>query len=154
MRILQDPLQLRIQSPRAGYVYVALAGSDQKSLYLLYPNQLDGNNQVQANQSIDLPKAGWRIKAAGPKGTDTVLVMVTDSPRDLSQLGGEKVGPFVKTLLTAEGKSKLQWLLGNSENSDQKVCQTGGKMRNLEVSEACSDSFASALVQIQEVDAK
>lgn len=90
MRILQDPLQLRIQSPRAGYLYVALAGSDQKSLYLLYPNQLDGNNQIQANQTIDLPKTGWRITAAGPKGTDTVLVMVTDSARDVSQLGGEK----------------------------------------------------------------
>ena len=154
MRILQDPLQLRIQSPRSGYLYVALAGSDQKSLYLLYPHQLDGNNQVQANESIELPKAGWRITAAGPKGTDTVLVMVTDSPRDLSQLGGEKVGPFVKTLLTTEGKSKLQWLLGNSENSDQKVCQIGGKMRNLEVNEACSDGFSSALVHIQEVDHK
>ena len=154
MRILQDPMQLTIQSPKAGYLYVALAGSDQKSLYLLYPNQLDGNNQVQANQTINLPKAGWRITAAGPKGTDTVLVMVTDSPRDLSQLSGEKVGPFVKTLLTTEGKSKLQWLLGNSENGDQKACQTGGKTRNLEVSEACSDSFASALVHIQEVDGK
>ncbi len=154
MRISRDPLRINIQSPTAGYVYVALAGSDQKSLYLLYPNTLDSNNRIEANQSIELPKAGWRITAAGPKGVDTVLVMVTDSPRDLSQLGGEKAGPFLKTLLTPEGKNQLQWLMGNSENSDQKICQVGGRKRNLAVTEECSDSFSSALIQIQEIDAK
>lgn len=154
MRILQDPLRLSIHSPRSGYVYVALAGSDQKSLYLLYPNNLDANNRIEANQTIELPKAGWRVTAAGPKGMNTVLVMVTDSPRDMSQLNGEKVGPFVKTLLDAAGKSKLQWLLSNSENTDQKVCQIGGAKRNLAVSEDCSDSFSSAMVYIQEVEAK
>jgi Caspase domain/Domain of unknown function (DUF4384) len=154
MRILQDPLNLRIQSPKAGYLYVALAGSDQKSLYLLYPNKLDGNNRIEANQTIELPKTGWKITAAGPKGMDTVLVMVTDSPRDLSQLDGENAGPFVKTLLTTDGKSKLQWLLANSENQDQKACQMGGNKRNLQVSEGCSDGFASALVEIQEVETK
>lgn len=154
MRILQDPLRLSIRSERAGYVYVALAGSDQKSLYLLFPNSLDGNNRIEANQTIELPKSGWRITAAGPKGVDTVLVMVSDSPRDLSQLDGEKAGPFLKTLLNAEGKSKLQWLLANSENQDQQACQTGGAKRNLVVSQDCSDGFASALVDIEEVEAK
>jgi hypothetical protein len=154
MRILQDPLRLKIQSERAGYVYVALAGSDQKSLYLLFPNSLDGNNRIEANQSIELPKSGWRVTAAGPKGVNTVLVLVSDSPRDLSQLDGEKAGPFLKTLLNAEGKSKLQWLLANSENQDQNVCQTGGAKRNLAVSQDCSDGFASALVEIEEVEAK
>jgi hypothetical protein len=145
---------LKIQSERAGYVYVALAGSDQKSLYLLFPNSLDGNNRIEANQSIELPKSGWRVTAAGPKGVNTVLVLVSDSPRDLSQLDGEKAGPFLKTLLNAEGKSKLQWLLANSENQDQNVCQTGGAKRNLAVSQDCSDGFASALVEIEEVEAK
>ncbi|WP_333845506.1 caspase family protein [Limnohabitans sp.] len=154
MRILQDPLRLKIQSERAGYVYVALAGSDQKSLYLLFPNSLDGNNRIEANQSIELPKSGWRVTAAGPKGVNTVLVLVSDSPRDLSQLDGENAGPFLKTLLNAEGKSKLQWLLANSENQDQNVCQTGGAKRNLAVSQDCSDGFASALVEIEEVEAK
>lgn len=154
MRILQDPLRLSIQSANAGYVYVALAGSDQKSLYLLYPNSLDGNNRIEANQTIELPKAGWRITAAGPKGTDTVLVMVTDSPRDLSQLEGEKAGPFLKTLLSMDGKSKLQKLLANSENQDQKACQVGGNKRNLQVTQDCSDGFGSALIEIQEVESK
>lgn len=154
MRILQDPLRLTIRSERAGYVYVALAGSDLKSLYLLFPNSLDGNNRIEANQTIELPKSGWRVTAAGPKGINTVLVLISDSPRDLSQLEGEKAGPFLKTLLNAEGKSKLQWLLANSENQDQQACQTGGAKRNLLVSQECSDGFASALVEIEEVEAK
>lgn len=154
MRILQDPLQLSIQSPQSGYIYIALAGSDQKSLYLLFPNGVDGNNYVQAQETIQLPRAGWRITAAGPQGVDTVLVMVADSPRDLSSLSGEKAGPFVKTLLTPEGNSQLQVLLGLSGNSSEKACQQGGKKRNLEVSLQCSDSFASELIQIQEREAK
>lgn len=152
MRIRQDPLRLKIHSPRSGYLYIALAGSDQKSLYLLFPNSLDGDNLVQANQTIDLPRPSWRVTAGGPKGVNTVLVMVTDSPRDLSQLTGQKAGPFVKPLLTLEGKSQLNGLLGQSENSDQLVCQQGGRSRNLNVEAACSDGFASALIRVEEVD--
>lgn len=153
MRILKDPLQLTVTSPRSGYVYVALAGSDQKSLYLLFPNGIDGDNRIEANQPIQLPRKGWRITAAGPKGFDTVLVMVADSPRDLRDLGGEAMGPFVKTLLTPQGNSQLQTLLGNSVNADQQACQQGGAKRNLNVERDCSDGFASALVQIEEREA-
>ena len=154
LRILQDPLRVTVLSPRSGYLYMALAGSDEKSLYLLFPNSLDGNNYIEANKPIELPRQGWRITAAGPKGLDTVLVIVADSPRDLSQLASEKAGPFVKTLLNPQGNGQLQWLLGNSANSDQKICQEGGTKRNLQVQEACSDAFASVLVQIEEKEAK
>ncbi len=150
MRINQDQLRMSITSPRDGYLYIALAGSDGKSLYLLYPNTLDTNNHVKANQKIDLPTARWRITAGGPEGVDTMLVMVTDSPRDLSRLQGDKVGPFLKTLMNTAGKSQLQWLLGTSENSYEKSCQIGGAMRNLNVNEACSDAFASSLLTVQE----
>lgn len=154
LRIQQDPLRLKIQSPRNGYLYIALAGSDQKSLYLLFPNSLDGNNVVQANQTIELPRANWRVTAGGPKGVNTVLVMVSDSPRDVSQLAGQKAGPFVKPLLDRAGKSQLNTFLGLSENSDQAVCQQGGRKRNLNVEQECSDGFASALIRVEEVDAR
>jgi hypothetical protein len=154
MRIQQDPLRLKIQSPRSGYLYIALAGSDQKSLYLLFPNSLDGDNYVQANQTIELPRTGWRVTAGGPKGVNTVLVMVADSPRHVAQLAGQKVGPFVKPLLSLEGKSQLNTLLGQSENSDQLVCQQGGRSRNLSVETVCSDAFASALILVEEIEAR
>jgi hypothetical protein len=150
MRINQDQLRMSITSPRDGYLYIALAGSDGKSLYLLYPNTLDTNNVVKAHQKIDLPTSRWRITAGGPEGIDTMLVMVTDSPRNLSRLQGDKVGPFLKTLMNTDGKSQLQWLLSTSENSDDKSCQVGGSLRNLKVNQACSDAFASSLLTVQE----
>ncbi len=154
MRIQQVPLRLKIQSPRSGYLYIALAGSDQKSLYLLFPNSLDGDNYVQAHQTIELPRSGWRVTAGGPKGVNTVLVMVTDSPRHVAQLAGQKAGPFVKPLLSLEGKSQLNTLLGQSENSDQLVCQQSGRSRNLTVKAVCSGAFVSALIRVEEVEAR
>jgi hypothetical protein len=150
LRINQDPLRLTINSPRDGYLYLILAGSDQNSLYVLYPNSVDGNNAIKAGESVVLPRSHWLVTAGGPKGVNTLVAIVTDSPRDLSSLKGDKAGPFVKTLLTPEGKSSLQLFLGNSENVDESVCQVGGRMRNLQVSLACSDTFASQLINIEE----
>ncbi len=150
LKINKDPLELTITSPTDGYLYVALAGSDQESLYLLFPNQIDANNQIKANVPVKLPRRSWRIVAGGPKGTDTVLVIVTDSPRDLSQLDGEDAGPFVMPLQTREGRSQLQALIGASGNADQQVCQTGGKTRNLKVQIVCSDAYATKLIEFEE----
>jgi len=150
LEIKKDALQLSVTSPQSGFLYIALAGSDQKSLYLLFPNKLDANNAISANQRITLPRRQWRIVAGGPRGKDTVLILVTDSPRDLSGLTGQAVGPFTKPLLTPDGRSKLQTLITESGNADQKVCQVGGKKRNLIVQAQCSDSFAAALVEFEE----
>ena len=150
LRINRDPLQFTVTSPNDGYVYAALAGSDQQSLYLIYPNEIDSNNQILANQTISLPRPKWRITAGGPKGTDTLLILVTDSPRDISKLKSEKEGPFLKSLLSSEGKSQLQSLMNNSENTDQEICQQGGKTRNLKVTLNCSDAFAAQLLRIEE----
>ena len=150
LKINKDPLELTITSPTDGYLYVALAGSDQESLYLLFPNQIDANNQIKANVAVKLPRRSWRIVAGGPKGTDTVLVIVTDSPRDLSQLDGEDAGPFVMPLQTREGRSQLQALIGASGNADQQVCQTGGQTRNLQVQIVCSDAYAAKLIEFEE----
>ena len=150
LKINKDPLELTITSPTDGYLYVALAGSDQESLYLLFPNQIDANNQIKANVPVRLPRRSWRIVGGGPKGTDTVLVIVTDSPRDLSQLDGEDAGPFVMPLQTREGRSQLQALIGASGNADQQVCQTGGKTRNLQVQIVCSDAYAAKLIEFEE----
>ncbi len=153
MRIKKDRLGLTITPSHDGYLYIALAGSDAKSLYLLFPNELDGNNSVKAGQTIQLPSKGWRIRASGPAGVNTVIALVADSPRDLSGLKGEATGPFVKTLFSKEGNSQLQAIFNNSGNADQTICQEGGKTRNLTIEKDCSDSFSAALVRIEEVTA-
>jgi hypothetical protein len=146
----KDPLELTVTSPVDGFLYLALAGSDEKSLYLLFPNKIDGNNRIYANKQIKLPRPTWRITAGGPAGVDTVLIMVSDSPRDLSALDGETAGPFVMPLMTSDGRSQLQSLLGISGNADQTACQVGGQTRNLNVQAVCSDSYAARLITFEE----
>lgn len=86
LRINQDALQLKVQSSQEGYVYLALLGSDRKSFYLLFPNGRDKDNTIRANVPMHLPRPDWQLIARGPAGTDHLLVVVTDTPRDLTAL--------------------------------------------------------------------
>jgi len=136
LHIGRDALDFAVTSSHAGHVYVALLGSDQQSLYLLFPNALDSDNRIAAGQTLMLPRAHWRVTAGGPAGENTLLVMVTDGPRDLAALGGRPAGPFAKPLTDGAGRARLQWLLGQRTAA----CQGPG----------CSDAFGSALLKIAE----
>jgi len=131
LRIGRDALDFAVTASQAGHVYVVMAGSDQQSLVLLFPNALDADNRIAAGQTLLLPREGWRVTAGGPAGDNTLLVMVTDGPRDLSALGGQPAGPFAKALTDAGGRARLQWLLGQHPGSG-------------------SDAFGSALLKIEE----
>lgn len=152
LKIGHDKLELKVTSPQDGYLYIALAGSDGKSLYLLYPNKLDGDNRIKAGQTMQLPRKTWQVDAGGPAGRDSLLVMVTDSPRQLKQLKTEAAGPFVQTLLDRQGRSLLQQVMASSANTGTTECSNTSTLRNLQVSKRCSDAFASALLPLQEVD--
>lgn len=142
LKIGTDALQMDITPARDGHLYLALAGSDGKSLYLLYPNSLAPDNRVRAGQRLSLPGPGWEVVASGPAGTETLLVMVTDAPRDLGALGREKSGPFMKTLLDADGRARLQSILANG--TPAKDCGKAGRA-------SCSDAFGAALLKVQAV---
>ena len=143
-----DALELDITPPRDGYLYVALAGSDGQSLYLLYPNSLATDNRVSAGRRVGLPGAGWEIVPAGPPGLETLLVMVTDTPRDLSLLTQEKAGPFMKTLLDGQGRARLQTVLGNG--TPAAACGGPG-VAGMPGGPPCSDAFGAALLQVETV---
>ncbi len=142
LTIGKDPLEFDVTPSRDGYLYVALAGSDGTSMYLLYPNDLAKDNRVRAGQRVTLPGKGWEIVAGGPPGFETLLVMVTDAPRDLKGLAQEKSGPFMKTLLDANGRAKLQWILSNGTPAEG--CGKPG-------APSCSDAFGAALLNVQSV---
>jgi hypothetical protein len=38
-----------------------LLGSDRKSFYLLFPNGLDSDNRIRANQRLSLPRPDWKL---------------------------------------------------------------------------------------------
>lgn len=147
LKIGQDYLDFSVKSDRAGYVYVALAGSDNKSLYLLFPNGLDQNNRIEAGQTITLPRPNWRIKAGGPAGSDHLLVMVTDGPRDISALGPANAGPFVASLNDAEGRARLGSLLTSSRLVTSQACTSASARKN---NPLCSDAYGAAMLAVEE----
>jgi hypothetical protein len=134
MKIGKDSLDLSIKSSHDGFIYMILLGSDAKSFYVLYPNGLDKNNTIKAGQTVRIPKPDWEVKAAGPAGTNNLLVMVSDTPRKLNTLRmGEPTAaePFTYTLNDIGGRSTLINFLTSSD----------GK----------SESFGAKLVAIKEV---
>jgi hypothetical protein len=89
----QDPLDFSVRSSRAGYLYLLHVGSDGQTFNLLFPNDLDRNNYVQANATVRLPRPSWRVKAGGPSGESYVMAIVSESQKDFHSLTS-KQGPF------------------------------------------------------------
>lgn len=148
LKVGQDALELTIQSDRAGFVYVALAGSDNKSVYLLFPNDLDQDNKIEAGKPLLLPRPTWRAKAGGPFGTNNLLVLVADGPRDTAALAANKAGPFVSSLNDAQGRAKLGALMTNSKLAASSACTApGARQRNVQ----CSDAYGAAMLAVEEV---
>ena len=141
LRIGSDALQFRVTSSHAGWVYVAMLGSDGRTLYLLFPNRLDAAHTIRAGKTLTLPRANWNVTAGGPPGTDKLLVLVADGARDLPALRGAAAGPFVQPLTDALGRAQLQWLLGTNARASGAASCTGS---------ACSDAFGAALVSVEE----
>ena len=144
----QDALEFKVKSDRAGYVYAALAGSDGKALYMLYPNDLDQNNRIEAGQTLSLPASNWRIRASGPAGTDHLLVMVADAPRDLTPLANKKAGPFLMSLNDPQGRAQLGALMSTSRLVHSQACRTSQQAAG---NPLCSDAYGAAMVSVQEV---
>lgn len=150
LRIDHDALEMTIRSNRSGYVYVAIAGSDRTSLYLLFPNERDRQNRLAAGEPLALPRSSWEVAASGPAGRDTVLVMVTDTPRQLDLLHAQADGPFMKALLDDSGRSRLQSVLANG-NPSSRCAAAGTRDAAKDDGMSCSDAFGAAIVSVEEV---
>ena len=148
LKIGQDTMDFSVKSNKAGYVYVALAGSDNKSLYVLFPNDLDKNNRIEAGQTMLLPRPNWKVRSQGPEGSNQLLVFVSDGPRDLSSLSKSKAGPFIVSLNNAEGRAELGTLMSRSAIGANAGCAaTAARASNPQ----CSDAFGAAMLRIDEV---
>lgn len=136
LKIGRDALELSVRSSHDGHLYLVMLGSDAKSFYLLFPNGLDGENRIQAGKPLSLPRPDWRAVAGGPEGTDHLLVLVADSPRDLKALTlspPTAAAPFTFALNDLPGRAALiDFFTGQGI--------TGA-----------SESFGAALLQIKEV---
>ena len=149
-------LALSIRSQRDGFVYLFYLGTQPGSFYLLFPNLLDSNNAIAANQYLKLPRPDWSVTALGPRGTDHLLVMVTATPRDFSSLSlpAEYVsaaGPFEKIRPTVPAVAHIAQIAALSAAAGKTECQaTVG--RDLGVARQCSNVFGAGLVSVEETD--
>ena len=150
LKIGRDTLDLTVTSSHAGHVYLVLLGSDNESFYLLFPNDKDHDNAIKAGETLHLPRPDWKITAQGPAGTDRMLAVVTESPRNLSLLGPGKSGPFLQALTDGSGRANLSWILSTAMHQAATECQSGGKARSDGVVSKCSDAFGAAMTSIVE----
>ena len=150
-------LALSIRSQRDGFVYMFYQGTEPGSFYLLFPNQLDSNNAIAANQELKLPRQDWNVTALGPRGVDHVMVMVTATARDFSALAlpAEYVsaaGPFEKIRPTVQAAAHISQLATLSAAAGQASCRNDGDKRDLGVARECSNVFGASLLSVEETD--
>lgn len=106
----KDPFTFNVRSSTNGYLYAVMLGSDGKSFYLLYPNKLDQDNKIKANVTYKFPRPGWSVKAAGPEGTNRMLFVVSQSPRDPKIFATDdpsRGGPFAFSLAEMTARKRL-----------------------------------------------
>ncbi|HMK86754.1 MAG TPA: caspase family protein [Steroidobacteraceae bacterium] len=150
-----ENLSLTVRSNREGFLYLFYRGSQPDSFYLLFPNQLDSSNALGADYELHLPREGWTVTALGPRGTDHILAMVTETPRDFSSLSlpaeyVSSAGPFDKIRPTAQAVARVGQIATLSAALKQPEC-TGGA-RDLGIARRCSNVFGAGMVSVEETD--
>ena len=83
VRINQDLLEFDVETNREGYLYIFQVGSDGKTFNLLFPNKIDVDNKVPAG-SLHLPRPSWALRSAGPAGVNSLMALVSSTPKDFS----------------------------------------------------------------------
>ncbi len=107
LRIGRDRLSFTISAARAGHVYVLVAGAD-GSLLLFYPNNMAGGERLLPGQSLTLPQAHWALDTTEPAGAEHFLVIVSEHPRDFSQLSQERETWFLRLPTGSAGAGLTQ----------------------------------------------
>lgn len=137
----RDTLDFSLRSSLSGYLYVLLVGTDDNSLYLLFPNALDEQNRIEAGRNLKLPRADWMVTAEGPPGTNHLLAIVSPVPRDFAAAGlrpGHPFGQFDperRAEITREGAYDLY----------------AGQPRCPQEPANCAEGFGAARFEIEEI---
>jgi hypothetical protein len=153
MRIRTDKLGLTLHSSHPGYVYLLMVDSTGNTFDMLFPNKRDSANYIRAGETLYLPRPGWDVIAGGPPGQDTVLAIVSDSPRDFAKLGMKPAGPFSAIEANPQSaNNEIQLAASSASNADKPACRATGKQRALLVVEDCSDAYGAAMVSISEIN--
>jgi len=150
-------LGLSVRSQRDGFVYVFYQGTRPDSFYLLFPNQLDSNNAITANEMLHLPRPAWNVTALGPRGTDHLLVMVTAAPRDFSKLSlpaeyVSRSGPFQEFHPSSQAAGSISQVAILAAATASAKCRDAAARRDLGVARECSNAFGAGQVAVEETE--
>ncbi|MES2974654.1 MAG: DUF4384 domain-containing protein [Pseudomonadota bacterium] len=148
LKINTQQLQMKVQAPADGFIYIFQATGDGKSAYMLFPNLSDRDNRVRAGQALDLPRASWPLVAAGPEGENQLLVVFSPTERDISQLVGRLDGPFLDLAVSPTGMQALALTVSRAAFADEPECKGPNGQANPAL---CSPKFAAQLRTIREV---
>lgn len=147
-----DDVSFTLTSSHAGYLYLMMVGSDGKTFDMLFPNQIDSANAVEAGQPLKLPRAAWQIKAGGPPGKNYLLALVADAPRDFSRTGMQPAGPFSMVAATPATSKDIQLVSNTSSSAGATECSDPPAKRTLQIQRRCSNAYGAALVTLEEVN--
>lgn len=146
-RIGKDLVDFSVTAREGGYLYLLMVGSDGTTFDMLFPNQIDQDNRIEAGATMRLPRPQWQLTASGPVGKNTLLAIVSQSPRDFSNAGLKPSGPFSSAPSVAAKDIQLITANQASTNAD---CRNAD-LRILSVRKNCLGSYASAMLTIEEV---
>ena len=146
LKIDKENLQLKVQSPVDGYVYVFQATGDGKNAYMLFPNATDRDNRISAGQSLELPRPSWALVAGGPEGDSRLMVIFSKNPRDTGQLIGQEAGPFLDLAVSPSGMQTLALAISRSAHATEPDCASANNRPAY-----CTSNYSATIKTIREV---
>ena len=149
---------MSIRSQRDGFVYVFYQGTQPGSFYLLFPNQLDSNNAITANQELQAAASGLERDGARPArhrscdGNGHARPRATSRQLALPAEYVSRSGPFEKIRPTVQAAAHISQLATLSAAAGQASCRNDGGKRDLGVARECSNVFGASLLSVEETD--
>jgi len=134
----RDRISLRFRAERDGYLYLLLLDTEGK-LFLLFPNGIDGANHYQARQEARLPRTGWSMVATAPAGTNRVLAILSETPRNFGPAGLDASGEFREIPLAEAARLYTSHRAAWPFLAGEPVC----------ASASCEGAYAAALLTIE-----
>jgi serine/threonine protein kinase len=139
LRIDKDMMSFKVKSEKEGYVYVFQYGSD-GGIVQIFPNTVAKNNRMRADSTLSLPPKGAGTMAGGPPGTDHLIAIVSQHPRDFSALGLKVSEGFGQTTLDAASHAARAQGSGASIFAGKAICQ-----------QPCTDEYGATLFTVDEI---
>ncbi|HNM06587.1 MAG TPA: DUF4384 domain-containing protein, partial [Leptospiraceae bacterium] len=107
----QVKIELMVKSKKHDKAYLTMLYYGQDGTVLqIFPNKHDRDNRVDTNKEISIPgeKKSYSIVASPPAGTDTILLIASDSPVGLQADSASFAGPYMVQKKGLKGTKGLE----------------------------------------------